>query len=214
MSYTKHNWANGQSGADAPGWLNNAEEGIRAAVAQAETTGAGYDAANANSVYRHAQALRTDAQAKAAASAGYLALATQAQNVFNARNSMLVLTGGTAVGPGSAVILNGSSRYTIGSFPYQSVSSSAFKVTMAGYYMFQFNMSIYGPEATMRIYKNGVSFERIKLINYPDVSFAQEIAIVSANVVRYLEAGAQIHFGFELASGASVWAFKATVRRL
>ncbi len=214
MSYTKHTWANGESGADAPAWLNNAEEGIRAAVAQAETTGAGYDAANANSVYRRAQALRTDAQAKATASAGYKALATQAQNVFNARNAMLIMRDGTAVGPGSAVTLNGYTRSLIGSFPYQYVSSSAFKITMAGYYMFQFNMSIYGPEATLRIYKNGVSFERIKLIKFPDVSGAQEIAIVSANVVRYVEAGAQISFVFELGSGASVWRFYATVRRL
>lgn len=214
MSYTKHDWANGQSGADAPGWLNNVEEGIRTAVAQADMTGVGYDAANVNSVYRRAQALRTDAQSKATQSASIYNLALQAQAKYNMRNSVLVITGGAASGPGSAVILNGASRYTIGNFPYESVSTSVLKVKEAGYYMFQFNMSIYGPEATMRIYKNGASIERIKLISFPNVSSAQEIAVVGANVVRYLEAGAQIHFGFSLDSGASVWAFKATIRRL
>ena len=213
MSYSKHNWANGDSGANAPSWLNNAEEGVRAAVALAETTGVGYDTANANSVYRRAQALRTDAQAKVLTAADSAATATQAQSEFNARNSMLVLTGGSAYGPGSAVILMGSNRYTIGNFPYESVNTYTFKVTMAGYYMFSFNMAIYGPDATMRIYKNGVSFERIKLISFPNVS-SSELAAVSANVVRYLEAEAQIHFIFELGSAASVLNFKGAVRRL
>lgn len=216
MSYTPHAWANGQSGANAAPWLNNMEEGVRAATASAESTAALLDPAIQGSASQRAQALQQPAaQYKGWADNAYK-YAQEDQMKLAERNTYLGLFNGTA-GTGTDVLVTGMTNWAIGAFPMQAESSRGFTITHPGYYMFIINASLCGPSAKIKIrnHSTGTIIETLKLIGFNDVSSAQEWAIVSACVTKYLENNVWIDFLVSQdGSGAYLSGFRVIIRRL
>ncbi len=214
MAYTPHTWANGDSGENAPAWLNNMEEGVSAAMATAEDTAEDYDASDANSLYSLAQALRTGAAGLLQQVNVSKSQAREEQTKLNVRNSYLKLSNGAA-GTGSGIVVSNLVRSTIGAFPLANSNATSFVVSAQGYYQFIINSGVYGPNATIKIRKNYVSIETLKLMEFQDVSTAQELAIISTSVVHYLLVNDRIDFlMYQDGSGASLSGFRVTVRKL
>jgi hypothetical protein len=214
MSYTPHVWANGQNGVSAVGWLNNMEEGVRAAMAAAEATADHYDITDPASVYKQAQALNTSANSDAGTANSVYSRVVAEQSKIAKRNTYLALKNGAA-GSGSGIQVSGLQRLNINGFPLGGNSPTTYQATLAGFYMFMINASICGPNAKIRIRKNFSTIETLKLITFPDISIGQEWATISICVIRQLLANDQIDFLMDMdAADARMMDFRVFVRKM
>ena len=225
MSYTPHTWANGQSGADAAPWLNNMEEGVRADTQLAEETAARLNPADVNSAYGQALALQPLMNYCMSKVNYYRSQLLNEQSKLDARNTFLALFKGYQnTGAGIDIPVIGLTSKMVGAFPATEITGDGFKISLDGWYMFFVNVSMtssttIGQTAKVKIINRDTGAEIVPAIymsGLNDLSFAQEIAIVSACVpYRLFNATLRIGFTVDLdGSDACLRGFRVIVRRL
>lgn len=216
MSYTPHSWANGENGANAVPWLNNMEEGVRAATEAAEGAAVKNNVNDPNSTYRRIQALRADAQNKRNIAISNYNIAFAASTNYGTRNTMLGI-GRSFTEPfiDQYGQISGFIYYGIGDFPYGSGGNTTFRITRDGYYIFTLYLSVNGPNTTLKITRNGGAIETIKLMEFQDVSGFGEYGAYSVSVTKSIVGGSYIGFMIETdASTPRLNAFRGSIRRL